>query len=71
MSATDGFLVTMKHGISEEGAEKVKSALLLLHGVADVSSVQGDTQSLLGSMRTESRWRDALLELVRNGVGDE
>lgn len=67
-TTTGGFLVTLQEDVSDETAERVVSALRLLHGVADVSPVQGDTQSLLGAMRNESRWRDALLKLVRQGL---
>jgi hypothetical protein len=65
-----GFAVVLAEDVNEDIAEQLRAAMRCLNGVADVQPLAGDTQALLGAMRADARWRDALIGLVRNGVRD-
>lgn len=65
-----GFVVALERDLDEAAAERLRAALRCLHGVVDVRPLSGDTQALLGAMRSDARWRDALIKLVQEGLRD-
>jgi len=63
------YLVILEEDIREDDAEEgVLNAIRMLRGVASVQPVTASPGAeMVGRMRADQQWREALLGLVRNG----
>jgi hypothetical protein len=63
-----GYMVAMDEDLSEAQSDRVRAAILMLHGVAAVEPVVADIKTGMGELRATTAWRTALMHLVANGV---
>jgi hypothetical protein len=63
-----GYLITLTADIREDGAEATLNALRMVKGVASVEPVVSNLELHIGQQRADRRWREALINLVKDGV---
>jgi len=66
-----GYLVVLDRDIREDDAEEgVLNAIRMIKGVVSVEPVIAGAQQYAAASRRDVQWRDALVELARNGPGE-
>ncbi len=72
MAAHAGYVVTLAADVPAEDAEAIVNALRMVKGVAGVDPiVGGDAAGHIAQMRAHQQWRDALVNLIHDGVGSQ
>lgn len=66
-----GYIVVLAEDIREDDAEGILNALRMVKGVISVTPVIADYGQAVARERRDDKWRDALLDLARNGPGED
>lgn len=64
-----GYVVALARDVREDDAQAIVTAIRMIKGVAGVEPVTADPTVQIARMDAHARWRDRLLELIRDGPG--
>jgi len=63
-----GYVVTLDNDYRDDDAERIIDAIRMVKCVKSVVPIMADYSTTIAEERAGAKWRDALLDLVRNGV---
>lgn len=67
-----GYVVALSRDIRDDDAEHIINAIRMIKGVRSVKPVPAmSTEAFIAEERRDGAWRDALLQLLREGPADE
>jgi len=61
-----GFVVTLEPGVSEEGAEKLRRAILMIKAVTDVDLLEDHYEGRMARNRIREEIRESFYELWKH-----
>jgi hypothetical protein len=71
MTTHAGYVVTLAEDMREDDAQATLTALRMIKGVVGVEPVETSADLHIAYTRADTRWRERLLEMVRDGVAGE
>lgn len=66
-----GYLVTLTDDFREDDAEQIINALRMIKCVKSVAPIPADHQLHIAQERVDTKWREALRRLSRDGLADQ
>jgi len=68
MSSVKGFTVALGKEVSDEHAEEIKKALLMIKGVADVTVLSSDFADHMAYSRVRYEMRDKFMKFLKEDL---